>query len=67
MWESEPARRACELGAEVLLVITASPFEMNRQLERERVVRERVRECGMPLVYLNLCGGQDELVFDGTL
>ena len=66
VWESEPARRACELGAEVLLVINASPFEMNRQLERERVVRERIRECGVPLVYVNLCGGQDELVFDGN-
>ena len=42
VWEPEPARRARALGAEVLLVINASPFEMNRQRERERVVRERV-------------------------
>ncbi len=66
MWEPGPARRACELGAEVLLVINASPFEMNRQRDRERVARERVGECGVPLVYVNLCGGQDELVFDGN-
>ncbi len=66
VWEPGPARRARELGAEVLLVINASPFEMNRQRERERVVRERVTECGVPLVYVNLCGGQDELVFDGN-
>jgi NAD+ synthase (glutamine-hydrolysing) len=66
VWESEPARRACALGAELLLVINASPFEVNRQRERERVVRERVAECVVPVVYVNLCGGQDELVFDGN-
>ena len=66
IWEREPARRACDAGAELLLVINASPFEMHRQRERERVVRERVAECGVPIVYLNLCGGQDELVFDGN-
>ena len=66
IWEPEPARRARAHGAEVLLVINASPFEMHRQRERERVVRERVAECVVPVVYLNLCGGQDELVFDGN-
>jgi NAD+ synthase (glutamine-hydrolysing) len=66
VWEPGPTRRACELGAEVLLVINASPFEMNRQRDRERVVRERIAECAVPLVYVNLCGGQDELVFDGN-
>ena len=66
IWEPEPARRACAAGAEVLLVINASPFEVNRQHARERVVRERVAECGVPVVYVNLCGGQDELVFDGN-
>ncbi len=66
LWEPPPARRARELGAEVLLVINASPFEMNRQRDRERVARERISECGLPMVYVNLCGGQDELVFDGN-
>jgi NAD+ synthase (glutamine-hydrolysing) len=66
VWEPEPARRARAAGAELLLVINASPFEMHRQRERERVVRERVTECGVPVVYVNLCGGQDELVFDGN-
>jgi NAD+ synthase (glutamine-hydrolysing) len=66
VWESEPARRAAAAGAELLLVINASPFEVNRQQMRERVVRERVAECGLPVVYVNLCGGQDELVFDGN-
>ncbi len=66
VWESEPARRAAAAGAELLLVINASPFEVNRQQMRERVVRERIAECGLPVVYVNLCGGQDELVFDGN-
>jgi NAD+ synthase (glutamine-hydrolysing) len=66
VWESEPARRAAAAGAELLLVINASPFEVNRQQMRERVVRERVDESGLPVVYVNLCGGQDELVFDGN-
>ncbi len=66
VWEPTSAGRARELGAEVLLVINASPFEMNRQQHRERVARDRISECGLPLVYVNLCGGQDELVFDGN-
>jgi NAD+ synthase (glutamine-hydrolysing) len=66
VWEREPARSACARGAEVLLVINASPYNMNKQREREAVVRERVGECQVPIVYLNLCGGQDELVFDGN-
>ena len=65
-WESEPARLACAAGAELLLVINASPFDMYKQRERERVIRERVAECGVPIVYVNLCGGQDELVFEGN-
>ncbi|MCX7057703.1 MAG: NAD+ synthase, partial [Proteobacteria bacterium] len=53
-------------GAEALFVINASPFQMHKQRERESVAAERVRETGLPLVYLNLVGGQDELVFDGN-
>jgi len=45
---------------------SASPFQMHKQRERESVAAERVRETGLPLVYLNLVGGQDELVFDGN-
>jgi NAD+ synthase (glutamine-hydrolysing) len=65
LWEPEPARSACARGAELLLVLNASPYEMHKQRERERVVRSRVQECGVPIVYVNLYGGQDELVFDG--
>jgi len=49
-----------------LLVINASPYQMRKQRERESVARQRVTETGLPLIYVNLVGGQDELVFDGN-
>ncbi len=67
LWEPEPARRARDAGAQVILAINASPYEVDKQIQREQLVgRQRVRETGLPLVFLNLLGGQDELVFDGN-
>ena len=67
VWEPEPAAQARRAGAEVLLVINASPYEANKQSQREReVVRRRIAETGVPLLFVNLVGGQDELVFDGN-
>jgi NAD+ synthase (glutamine-hydrolysing) len=67
IWEPEPAGQARGAGAEVLLVINASPYEVNKQTQREiEVARPRVAETGVPLVFVNLLGGQDELVFDGN-
>ncbi len=67
VWEPQPAAWAREAGAQVLLVINASPYEVNKQIQRERdVARARVSETGIPLVFVNLIGGQDELVFDGN-
>jgi len=67
VWDSAPARQARHAGAQVLLVINASPYEVHKQTQREQqVVRERVRETGVPVVFVNLIGGQDELVFDGN-
>jgi NAD+ synthase (glutamine-hydrolysing) len=66
IWEPGPVRAAAQRGAEILIVINASPFEIHKQRERERVARERVADVRLPLVYLNLLGGQDELVFDGN-
>ncbi|MGO9037428.1 MAG: NAD+ synthase [Steroidobacteraceae bacterium] len=67
IWEPQPAVRAREAGAQVLLVINASPYEVNKQNQREgEVGRTRVGETGIPLVFVNLIGGQDELVFDGN-
>jgi len=53
-------------GAELLLALNASPFHMNKQATRQAVLRERIAGTGMPALYCNLVGGQDELVFDGS-
>lgn len=65
IWEPEPAIAARDAGAELLLVINASPYEQHKQNQRELIIRDRVREVALPVVYANLVGGQDELVFDG--
>jgi len=67
VWEAHPASQSRAAGAEVLLVINASPYEVDKQSQREQqIVRSRVNETGIPVVFLNLIGGQDELVFDGN-
>lgn len=66
VWEPGTATAAREAGAEVLLVLNASPFHMDKQDLRLEVVRERVAEAGLGVLYCNLVGGQDELVFDGA-
>jgi NAD+ synthase (glutamine-hydrolysing) len=67
IWEPEPAGQARGAGAELLLVINASPYEVNKQIQREQeVARRRVAETGAALLFVNLIGGQDELVFDGN-
>ncbi|HDR9224212.1 TPA: NAD+ synthase [Burkholderia vietnamiensis] len=65
-WIPEPARAAKDAGAQVLLVLNASPFHAGKQQEREGVLAVRARETGLPLVYAHMVGGQDELVFDGA-
>jgi NAD+ synthase (glutamine-hydrolysing) len=66
IWQPELPACAVAAGAELLLVINGSPFEMGKQARREAVITTRAAETGRPLVYLNLVGGQDELVFDGS-
>ncbi len=65
LWGAQPAARSRSAGAEVLLAINGSPYEIRSQQKREDVVRKRLAATGIPAVYLNLVGGQDELVFDG--
>lgn len=65
IWQPGPARLATDAGAQLLVNINASPFHAGKGAEREAVVAQRVKECGIPVVYANLVGGQDELVFDG--
>ena len=66
IWEPGPATRARDAGAEWLLVPNASPYHLNKEHERVAVARARLAEAGLPVVYANLVGGQDELVFDGA-
>jgi len=60
-----PVVDAAQRGAEVVVNLNASPFRRGKQHRREEVLAARVREGGLPIVYVNLVGGQDELVFDG--
>lgn len=66
IWEFGPALQAREAGAEVLLAPNASPFHLGKQASRYQAIRDRVADTGMPVLYANLVGGQDELVFDGA-
>ena len=65
-WFDEPARLARDAGAQVLCVINASPFHLDKGGEREQRMAERARDVGLPLLYAHLVGGQDEVVFDGA-
>ncbi len=62
--DGPPAKQAAA-GADVLLNINGSPYHRGKGREREAMLSERARAAGVPVVYLNLVGGQDELVFDG--
>jgi len=65
IWEPEPARAAAQAGAQILLNINGSPYHRGKAKERRAVLRARIQETGLPVCYVNLFGGQDELVFDG--
>ena len=66
LWFPQPAAQAKAEGAELLLSINASPYHRNKLAERYQVMGARVRETGLPLLYVHWVGGQDELVFDGA-
>ena len=66
IWEPEPAQMAKSAGAEMFVVLNASPYEIHKQRNREDIVGRCVKELGLPVVYVNMLGGQDELVFDGN-
>jgi len=66
IWQEHAAQRAHEAGAQVLLVLNASPYHIGKQLSRYEAIRDRTGETGLAVVYANLVGGQDELVFDGS-
>lgn len=65
IWYPEPAKKAVDAGARLIINPNASPFHVQKLNEREEVIRQRISEVNVPIVYANVVGGQDELVFDG--
>ena len=65
IWEPEPAALAAGKGAQLLIVINASPFDLEKSAQREELLARRARENNVAIAYLNLVGGQDDLLFDG--
>ena len=66
IWEIEPAAQSAAAGAELLMVINASPFDVAKNEQREELLARRARENDVAIAYVNLVGGQDDLVFDGA-
>jgi len=65
VWNSGPMMASRSAGAECVIAINGSPFELASQVSREAQVRRQVEEVEVPVIYVNMVGGQDELVFDG--
>ena len=65
VWTPGPVQQTKAAGARCILNLNASPYHAGKGDEREAVTRDRIREVGLPMLYVNLVGGQDELVFDG--
>jgi NAD+ synthase len=66
IWQESVCAHLAAAGAEILLVPNGSPFELDKDETRQHLVRSRAIQTGLPIVYLNRVGGQDELVFDGS-
>lgn len=66
IWQDGPTRQAAAAGAQILVNINASPFHAGKNAEREGQVARLARNHGVAILYANLVGGQDELVFDGA-
>jgi len=65
-WHSGPAMATKQAGAELIVIPNASPFHLEKTNLRQEILQNQVRETGLPMLYANLVGGQDELVFDGA-
>ena len=65
IWYDEPIDAVKGAGADLVLTINASPYDLNKEHIRSDLLVEHAQRTGLPIVYLNQVGGQDELVFDG--
>lgn len=65
VWEPEPVQKSVAAGAQVIINMNASPYHMNKWRLRQQQVIKQAQKHSVPVVYINLVGGQDELVFDG--
>lgn len=66
LWQPEPTAALKSAGADLILAVNASPYEEYKAAQRLQVLHQRCVESGLPLVYVNQIGGQDELLFDGN-
>lgn len=65
LWYPEPITQTKAAGAQLAIAINASPFAKDKATWRHSIIKQRIQESGLPIVYVNCVGGQDELVFDG--
>lgn len=65
-WHHEPVAQVVQAGAEIVVNLNASPFDQYKWAAREAVIRERIGESGVAMLYCNMAGGQDEVVYDGA-
>lgn len=66
IWQRGAVEALSIKGAEMIIVINASPFERSKHQERLRIVKEHAKQHEVPFIYVNMMGGQDEVVFDGS-
>ncbi len=65
LWSANPIKQTVAAGAQLVVSLNASPFDHNKAKIRHKILIERVHETHCPIIYVNLIGGQDELIFDG--
>jgi NAD+ synthase (glutamine-hydrolysing) len=65
VWVDEPVTQAAQAGAKCIININASPYHINKSQQRKHVIEQHAKVNKIPVVYTNMVGGQDELVFDG--
>jgi len=66
IWEDGPFDLTCSQGADFLVAINGSPYQIDKSLLREKTLSSKAKKNGVPVIYVNMVGGQDELVFDGA-